>query len=163
MSLTKALQGLLVVTTLAACAPKEEEAPPPPEPMSQAGATAMRGAFVNLYMTKNPTGAAEFYADDAVMYSPDGTVATGKPAIVAAFENMIKAGQDSLHLSIASFEASGDQATEKGTWVMRTLDPQTKEASYGKGEYVVTYARQADGGFKIIKDSVYVPAGAPAQ
>src|SRR6185436_12765564 len=65
MSLTRALQGLLVVTTLAACAKKEEEAPPPPEPMSQAGATALRGAFVNLYMTKNSAGAADFYADDA--------------------------------------------------------------------------------------------------
>jgi ketosteroid isomerase-like protein len=161
MSLTKALYGALIVTTLSACAAKEEPPPPPPDPMSQAGAVAMRGAFVNLYMTKNSAGAADFYADDAVMYSPNGQVATGKPAIQAAFDQMIAAGQDSLHLGISSFEASGDIATEKGTWVMRTLDPKTKEASYGKGEYVVTYGRQPDGGFKIIKDSVYLAGEQP--
>ena len=62
----RASLGLLVVLPLAfgACAAKEEAAPPPPpEPMSQAGADAVRGSFINLYMSKNAAGVAEFYAD----------------------------------------------------------------------------------------------------
>ena len=158
MRLTRSLKGLLVVLPLsfAACSEKPaEEAPPAPEPMSQAGADAIRSTFVNQYMSKNAVGASEFYSQDAVMYSPDGTVATGKAAIQAAFEGMMTAGQDSLALVSTGFEAAGDQATDKGTWIMRTLDPKTKEATRAKGEYMVVLGRQADGGFKIIKDSVF--------
>ena len=45
---------------------------------------------------------------------------------------------------------------------MRQLDPQTKEASYERGGYMVTLARQPDGGFQIVKDSSWTDA-APAR
>ena len=153
----RASLGLLVVLPLAfgACAAKEEAAPPPPpEPMSQAGADAVRGSFINLYMSKNAAGVAEFYVDNAVKYAGDGTAANGKAAIQAAFEAMMSAGQDSLGITSTGFQAEGDQAVDQGTWVMRALD-KNKEASYQGGQYVMTFGRQADGGFKIVKDSVF--------
>lgn len=157
MRLRASSLGLLVVLplALAACAAKEEEAPPPPpDPMSQAGADAVRGSFINLYMSKNAAGVAEFYADDAVKYNADGSVANGKAAIMAVFESMIAAGQDSLGITSTGFQAEGDQAVDQGTWVMRALD-KNKEASYQGGQYMMTFGRQADGGFKIVKDSVF--------
>lgn len=160
MRLSRAKHGVLFVLPLAlvACGGGEEdaEAAPAAEPMSQAGADAMRNAFVDSYMRRDPQGAAVFYADDAVMYHPDGTAANGREAIVAAYQNMMASGMDSLGLAVASFEATGDAATERGTWVMRQLDPQTKEAvARTTGEYLVVYGRQADGTFKIVKDSVW--------
>ncbi len=158
MSVTRALKGLLVVLplSLVACGEKPaEEAPPALEPMSQAGADAVRNTFINLYMSKDAANASQFYAEDAVMYSPDGTIATGRAAVQAAFEGMMAAGMDSLGMSSTSFEAAGDQATDRGTWILRTLDPETKEATRQKGDYVMVHGRQADGSFKIVKDSVF--------
>ena len=86
----------------------------------------------------------------------------GRAAIQESFAQSFAAGYDSLGLTSTSFEASGDQAVDQGTFVMRQLNPQTKEASYTKGGYMVTLARQADGGFQIVKDSSWVDA-APAR
>jgi len=162
MTLSRVTRGTLLALSVAlgACAAEEEaaEAPPAPEPMSQGLGNAMRDAFVNSYMLKDAPGAAAVYADDAVMYSPDGTAATGKPAIEAAFTAMMAAGMDSLALVQTSWEAAGDMATDEGTFVMRTLDPQTKEATRENGNYMIVMTRQADGTFKITKDSTWVAA-----
>jgi ketosteroid isomerase-like protein len=144
-----------VPLVLVSCEAPPEEAPPPPEAMSEAGATAMRNAFVNTYMRKDATGAAVFYADDAVLYGSDGAVHTGKAAIEAEFTSMIEAGMDSLGLVAESFEASGDEAIELGTFIMRTLDPQTKEATRVGGGYRRVSQRGADGSFKVVLDSVW--------
>ena len=161
MRLSRVHRSLLFVLplALAACGGGEEadaEAAPTVEPMSRAGADAMRNAFVTSYMGGDANGAAVFYADDAVMYAPDGTVATGKPAIVTALQSMRSVGIDSLGLTATSFEATGEGATERGTYVMRQLDPQTKELiGRTTGEYLVVYARQPDETFKIVKDSIW--------
>jgi uncharacterized protein (TIGR02246 family) len=123
--------------------------------MSEAGATAMRNAYVDAYMRKNAAGAAVFYADDAVLYNVDGEVHIGQAAIEAAFTAMMEAGMDSLGLVSQSFEASGDLATDQGTFVRRTLDPQTKEATRASGNYKVVIARDEDGSFKFVQDSVW--------
>jgi uncharacterized protein (TIGR02246 family) len=148
---------LLLPLALAACSgePEAEAAPPPAEPMSEAGANAIRDAFVNTYMSKNAAGVAAFYAEDAVMYNADGTVVNGRAAIEAEFTKMMQAGMDSLGVAKTSFQATGDEAVEEGTFVMRTLDPQTKEASYARGGYKFTFARQPDGGFQVVKDSTW--------
>jgi ketosteroid isomerase-like protein len=163
MRLSRSSYGILLVLplALAACAEPEAEAAPVAEPMSEAGADAMRNALVNAYMTDG-SSAAVFYAENAVMYGPDGSVANGREAIAAEFLAMRQAGMDSLGLTKTSFQASGEGAVEQGTMVMRTLDPQTKEASYMQGGYVVTFARQPDGGFQIVKDSAFA-AAAPAR
>jgi ketosteroid isomerase-like protein len=164
MTLTRAARGTLLILPLAllACAPEEPEVEeaPAPQPISQAGANAMRNAYVDSYMRKDAAGASAFYADDAVMYAPDGTVFTGKPAIQEALNGMIAAGRDSLAMVSQSFEATGDLATDRGTWIMRTLDPQTKEATRQSGGYIMVIGRQPDGTYKVIKDSVWA-TGAP--
>jgi ketosteroid isomerase-like protein len=163
MRLSRSSYGVLLALPLllVACAGEPDaEAAPPPEPMSEAGAKAVRDAFVNTYMSKNAAGAAAFYAESAIMYGPDGSVANGRAAIEAEFTRMMQAGMDSLGMAQASFQATGDEAVEQGTLVMRTLDPQTKEASYMNGGYMITYGRQPDGGFQIVKDSVWA---APAR
>lgn len=149
---------LVVPVALTACGgekPEAEAAPPPAPPMGQAMADAMRSGYVDAYMRKDSTTVAGYYADDAVMYDPKGGVVTGKPAIVSALSSMMKAGMDSLGVASTAFTASGDEAVDEGTYVMRTLDPQTKEATREQGSYRITFRRQADGTFKIAKDSVF--------
>ena len=148
---------MALVVTVAACGPKEAEVEEAPaaEPMSQAGANAMRGAIVDGFMRKDAATVSAFYADDAVLYDADGTVSTGKDAIQAQFTNLIQQGFDSVGIAPASFEAVGDGATETGTMIIRKLDPQTKEATRYNANYTIQFARQADGTFKIAKDSTY--------
>jgi ketosteroid isomerase-like protein len=158
MGMSMAIRRILftaVPLALVACEPPPEEAPPPPPPMSEAGATAMRNAYVDAYMRKNAAGAAVFYADDAVLHNADGEVHIGQAAIEAAFTAMMEAGMDSLGLVSQSFEASGDLATDQGTFIRRTLDPQTKEATRVSGNYKIVIAREADGSFKFVQDSVW--------
>lgn len=140
----------------------EANTPPPQPAMSQGAANSMRSAFVDSYMRKDSVGAAAFYADDATMVGPDGKEVKGKPAIISSFSSMIKAGQDSLALASTGFEANGDKATDRGTWVMRTLDPKTKEATRSNGTYAVYFARQPDQTFKIVLDSTQMASGAMA-
>jgi ketosteroid isomerase-like protein len=151
-----------VPLALIACGGADKPAPAPPaQPaMAQGAATSMRNAFVDSYMRKDSVGAAAFYADNAVMVGPDGKEVTGKPAIVSAFGGMIKAGMDSLALASTGFQADGDKAVDRGTWVMRTLDPKTKEATRANGTYAVYFARQPDQTFKIVLDSTIAAGGA---
>ena len=146
-----------VSAALVACSgggDKAAQAAPPAQPaMAEGAATSMRSAFVDSYMRKDSVGAAAFYADDATMIGPDGKEVKGKPAIISAFSSMIKAGQDSLALTSTGFKADGDKASDHGTWVMRTLDPKTKEATRANGTYAVYFARQPDQTFKIVLDS----------
>ena len=144
-----------VPLALLACEPPPKEAPPPPDPMSEAGYTAMRNAFVDTYMRKDAAGAVTFYADAAVLYGHDGSVHTGKAAIEAEFAAMMETGMDSLGFVSDSFEASGDVATDQGTFIMRTLDPEFREATRQSGGYKVNVERQLDGSFMIVQDSVW--------
>lgn len=159
MRSSAAFGWLMVPLALVACGgekqPEAEAAPPPAPPMGQAMADAMRSGFVDAYMRKDSMTVAGYYADDAVMYNSDGSVVTGKPAIVSAFSAMMKAGMDSLGVASTSFTATGDEAVDDGTYVMRTLDPRTKEATREQGSYRMTFRRQADGTFKIAKDSTF--------
>ena len=144
-----------VPLALVACEPPPEEAPPPPPPISEAGTTAMRNAYVDAYMRKNAAGAVAFYADDAVMYGADGEVHSGKAEIEAAFAAMMEEGMDSLGLVSQSYEASGDMATDQGTFIRRTLDPRTKEATRVSGNYKIDISRDADGNVFFVQDSIW--------
>ena len=158
MGMSMAIRRILftaVPLALVACEPPPEEAPPPPEPMSEAGYTAMRNAFVDTYMRQDPAGAVVFYSDDAVLYGLDGSAHSGKAAIEAEFTTMMETGMDSLGFVSESFEASGDVATDQGTFIMRTLDPEFREATRQSGGYKVNIERQADGSFMIVQDSVW--------
>jgi ketosteroid isomerase-like protein len=143
--------------TLAACGggEPEPEAAPPAEPMSEAGANAMRDGYVFAFMSKNPQGVAAYYAEDAVVHR-DSAVISGRPAIQEALTAEFGTGVDSLGVTKESFEATGDQAIERGTFVTRQVDRETGERTYRRGTYVVTFGRQADGTFQIVKDSTAV-------
>ena len=145
---------LAVPLALGACAGEPEaEAAPAPEPMSQAGADAIRDAYAMAFMAKNAAGIAAFFAENGRTITADGKVVTGRAAIQEDFVQAFAAGYDSIGITSASFEASGDEAVDQGTFVLRMLDPKTKEATRYKGNYKVTLARQADGGFQIVQDS----------
>jgi ketosteroid isomerase-like protein len=157
MRLSKSTLGIVLLPlALASCGGEPEaEAAPPPEPMSAAGANAIRDAYAMSFMGKNAPAIAAFYAENATMIGADGAVVTGRAAIQEALQQQFAAGFDSLAITSTSFQATGDQAVDQGTYVIRQLDPKTKEATRFTGSYVVTIMRQPDGSFQIVKDSAF--------
>src|SRR5688500_1551299 len=121
----------------------EPEAAPPAEPMSEGGANAMRDGYVMAWMSKNAPGVAAYYAEDAVAHR-DSAVISGRAAIQEALTQEWAGGVDSLGVTKTSFEASGDQAVERGTFVVRHVDRETGEREYRRGNYAVTFGRQPD-------------------
>ncbi|MSR35589.1 MAG: DUF4440 domain-containing protein [Gemmatimonadetes bacterium] len=155
---SRAVAGILFALplALAACGggEPEAEAAPAPVSMTQAGADAMRNAFVYSFMSKDTIGASAFYAENAVMYGADGKVMNGKAAIRTGLADMMRAGVDSIGLTSQSFTAAGNDAVDEGTYVMRQLD-RNKEATRTTGGYRTTISRQADGSFQVVKDSTW--------
>jgi ketosteroid isomerase-like protein len=148
---------LLLPLALGACGggEPEPEAAPPAEPMAEAVADAMRDGYVLAFMNKNAAAVAAYYAENATRHL-DSMVVNGRAAIQAALEQEYASGVDSLGAAKTSFQASGDQAVEQGTWVTRQIDAESKERTYQRGGYVVTFGRQPDGTFQIVKDSAWV-------
>jgi ketosteroid isomerase-like protein len=149
--------GAALALALGACGggePEAAEEAPAAEPMNQAIANSMRGGLADALLYKDANRATAYYAEDAVAYTVDGNTATGMAAIQQNLSALIAAGYDSIGMTSQSFEATGDQATDRGTAVIRKLDPQTREATRYNANYELVFARQADGTFKIVKDSV---------
>ena len=148
---------LTLALALAACGggEPEPEAAPPAEPMSEGGANAMREGYVMAWMSKNAPAVAGYYAENATVYM-DSAVVSGRAAIQESLTQEWASGVDSLGVTKTSFQATGDEAVEQGTFVARHVDRQTGEREYRHGGYVVTFGRQPDGTFQIVKDSAWV-------
>jgi ketosteroid isomerase-like protein len=112
----------------------------------------MREGYVMAWMSKNAPGVAGYYAENATVYR-DSAVVTGRAAIQEAITQEWASGVDSLGVTKTSFEATGEEAVERGTFVVRHVDRETGEREYRSGNYVVTFGRQPDGTFQIVKDS----------
>ncbi len=92
------------------------------------------------------------YSDDAVMMMPGMPMMTGRPAIEAGMKGMM----DMMKVNAAAFTTSdvmvgGDLAVETGTFEMTTTMKGAKPMT-DKGKYMTLWKRQADGGWKAIRD-----------
>jgi ketosteroid isomerase-like protein len=90
--------------------------------------------------------ASFFYTEDAAVMPPDSPIIRGRGQIVDFWQGMFKAGLTDATLEIVQVEASGDLASEIGTYVLK-VGPGT-----ARGKYLVVHRRQPDDSWKAITD-----------
>ena len=95
---------------------------------------------------------ATLYTEDAVVMPPNAEVVRGRSGAKALFDGMIEAmGVPTLTLSTSEVTEHGDTAYEVGTYTMR-LQPAGAAVMNDSGKYVVIWARQGDGSWKLAVD-----------
>lgn len=98
------------------------------------------------------TGAMENYADDAVVMMPMMPAWNGRPAIESGMKEMMTMMKvNDAKPSTMDVMASGDLAIETGAVTMTTTMKGAKPVTE-VSKYLTIWKKQADGGWKIIRD-----------
>jgi uncharacterized protein (TIGR02246 family) len=144
-----------IALTLACAAPAPEQAAPPAAPDPAAVRQTIEAANarqVDAILKGDAQAAVANYADDAVFMNPGAPAAQGKAALVDLFTGMIQQGSFSdVKMQTVDVVVSGDLAVENGTYRW-TLTPKGGKAMPDSGKYMTVWRKQADGGWKIIRD-----------
>ena len=123
------------------------------------GADQARAAMIQTDRDFAKAGAAKdinafmsFVADDVHLF-PDGTMATGKPAMRAMWEGGFKEPTSSIHWAPIAAEAcsSGDLGYTTGSYEMRSQGSDGKPV-VRRGSYVTIWRKQPDGTWKVALD-----------
>jgi uncharacterized protein (TIGR02246 family) len=133
------------------------QAPPPAPDTREADAKALRELeSINQkdWAAKDAGKIANFYADDAVLYTVGTPPIKGKAAIQMAVGEMLKDPSTTLSYTTETAEAAkaGDLGYTAGSYTMTMTDPKTKKVASAKGSYVTVFKKQADGSWKAIQD-----------
>jgi ketosteroid isomerase-like protein len=139
--------GAVAIVLAASCAPAVDTAAIVKE------LTKLDDDWSKAAGTRSADAVAAFYAPDAIAYPPNEPMAVGQPAArkvwAAAFAD------STYHLSWTTQHAgvskSGDLGFTAGTYEDSFKGPDGKLVT-GKGKYVCTWAKQADGTWKAIHD-----------
>jgi uncharacterized protein (TIGR02246 family) len=140
---------------LASCAQPAPEAPAAlvqdPAAVRQAIETA-NATTVAAMVAGDVPGATANYAEDGVFLMPGMPVLKGRAAITEMFTGMAQ----QMKISDASMRTeevivAGDYAIERGSYRW-TLTPTGAPAMPDSGKYMTVWQKQADGGWKIIRD-----------
>ena len=148
---------LLALALLVSSCSQKVEAPQAPTPPDHrvADAAAIRALDADWVKTvKDPQAFTAFYAEDAVVLPPGGQMASGKEAITKMWQQMVAQPGFDLTFAPAKVEVarSGDLAYEFGDYAITVNDKRGKPQT-SKGKYVVVWAKQADGTWKVMVDS----------
>jgi ketosteroid isomerase-like protein len=108
------------------------------------------------YATRNVEGLVGHYAADAAMANPGAALAQGTKQIRAADSEF--AADPNMQLQFASdrvlIAKSGDLASTRGHYTMRSTDPKTHKPRTDTGSYLTVWQKQPDGSWKAIEDFV---------
>lgn len=98
------------------------------------------------------SGVIVHYADDAMVMMPMMPTWNGRPAIEAGMKEMMTMMKvNDAKASTVDVMAGGDLAIETGLFTMTTTMKGAKPITEN-GKYLAVWKRQADGGWKIIRD-----------
>jgi len=151
--------GATLVALLLACAPADKAATDTAEMAASTDATAVRALIadanakwaVAMVAADIPTILAN-YADDAVMMQTGMPAVSGRAGIEEAMKGMVAAMKvDSASFATTDVKVSGDLAVETGTFRI-TMTPTGGKPMNEVGKYVTVWQKQADGGWKVIRD-----------
>ena len=97
-------------------------------------------------------GSVANYADSAVVMMTGMPMMKGRTAIEAGFKGMLDMMKlDAFSSATLDVQVSGDMAVETGTFKMTTTMKGAKPVT-DVGKYLTVWQRQADGGWKVIRD-----------
>jgi len=108
--------------------------------------------FAKTGAAKDLTAFMSFMADDVRLF-PDGTMATGKPAMRAMWDDGFKNPNWSIHLAPIAAEAcsSGDLGYTTGSYETRSQGADGKPVVH-RGSYVTIWRKQTDATWKVALD-----------
>jgi uncharacterized protein (TIGR02246 family) len=120
-------------------------------------------ASAALWSAKDANKVADLYAEDATIAIPNLPLIKGKEVmretLKAAFlDPNFKLEFHSTGVEVAK---SGDLGYVTGAYVAKQTDLTRKKAVVEKGNYLMVYKKQADGSWKVIRDSA-TPEAPPA-
>ena len=158
-----AMLGALVVACSMPAVEKKDPAATAATELA-AARTAIDAANAGAIAALNAGDVAKWsthYADDAMVMMSNTPAWKGRTDLEAGLKGMMSAAAISnFKLVTGDVMLGGDLAIETGSYEM-TLTPKGGKAMVDKGKYVTTWKKQADGGWKIVRDisNSDLPAG----
>jgi len=103
---------------------------------------------------KDPAKFASYYADDALVLSPNAPLIAGKDKIQAGLTTLMADPNFALTFHSTRVEAStgGDFVYTIGAYSRTVSDPKDKRPVTDKGNYLTVWKKQADGNWKVATD-----------
>jgi uncharacterized protein (TIGR02246 family) len=112
---------------------------------------------------KDPAQFASYYAEDALVLSPNAPLVAGKNKIQAGLTTLMADPNFALTFHSTRVEASkgGDMVYTIGAYSRTVSDPKNKQPITDKGNYLTVWKKQADGNWKVVTDmdNSELPAG----
>ena len=146
------IAAVLVVIS-AGCAPTGTAAPSAADvSAARSVIEATNAKFVEAMKKGDAATVAAIYADDAVLMLTGEPVMRGGPAILEGLKGMLATATiTDFTVNTSDVMLAGDLAIETGTAAMTT---KMKDGPEEKNQlkYLTVWKRQADGGWKIIRD-----------
>ena len=157
MSMRRTCLVILAVVAVA-CSSNAPSAGGSPTSVSQATAAvkaaieAANGRFLDAFKRGDKTGLIANYADDAIVMMPNEEAWRGRDGVDKGFSGFLSqmSFKDGA-TTTADVMVAGDLAVETGTFAW-TLQPKSGPEVKDKGKYLTVWKRQADGGWKIVRD-----------
>ena len=100
--------------------------------------------FSEGFSKSNASITASGFANDAVVFPPDGDMIQGKKAIEEFWKSVMTSGVKEVTLNTVEVSVSGDFAVERGTGVLK-IHPQSGTPSEQNIKYVVVWKRAGEG------------------
>ena len=112
---------------------------------------------------KDPARFASYYAEDALVLSPNAPLVAGKDKIQAGLTALMADPNFALTFHSARVEASqkGDMVYTVGEYSRTVSDQKSKRPVTDRGNYLTVWKKQADGNWKVVTDmdNSELPAG----
>jgi|SRR5581483_3856722 len=119
-------------------------------------------AFEQGVAAKDPAALVNaFYTEDAVLMPPNHPAVNGRANIQAFLQELINQGASSIKLEAVKLDSEGSLACLQGKYTLTINAPDGSKIT-DTGKYVVTYRRQANGGWRVTTDIFNSDNPAPA-
>jgi uncharacterized protein (TIGR02246 family) len=114
----------------------------------------LEAAWLSDAALKDPARFASYYAEDALVLSPNAPLVAGKNKIQAGLTTLMADPNFALTFHSTRVEASkgGDMVYTIGEYSRTVSDPKSKRPVTDKGNYLTVWKRQADGNWKVATD-----------
>lgn len=115
---------------------------------------AVLDEMLEAFKARDAERIADFYADDAVFFTPGRPPVEGRDAVAKVMAEDVKDAGFSLDLNNQKVQvaASGDMAYARGTFRVSFTNPSTQQVESLTGNFVQVLRKEDDGSWKVVED-----------